>query len=201
MIVPIQLLQGFGGLAFNNRDCSGQQIESLCYFLGYLNDRGEKVVTEAVVPRQQGDGAKVDDLGIGGHDSIQWALTSSKTKERFGDSAKLLAWCHTHVRGCELSFSSVDVHSQFALEAVFGDVCGVVFQMDDALGVVGVGCFKLTQLGSEAVRACGRSGQSSTRQHGSCSHREYVQNAEEVFFHDGLQFSLTDRRFQLDNGN
>ena len=126
LLIPNSVEAAFLEIARGNFDGSGH-VETLAYFIG-VEDNGCDVVTEVIVPNQVGSASRVDDSGIDGFDSIQWALTFSKTATEYGERVKFLAWVHTHVQGCLVGFSSVDLHSQFALEQTFGNVVGIVMR-------------------------------------------------------------------------
>ena len=174
--IPKALLEAFYQEARANVDENGQHVETLGYFLGVRREGGISV-TELVIPEQCGNSAKVDDLGIFNSDTLLWAFSHSQTAKKYGEQTALYAWIHSHVGGCLAGLSSVDVHSQYAMEKTFGNVVAMVYEITRHSSLQKIGVYELTSDGRMAVERCTRSGQSGFVQHGTCASLAYFQES------------------------
>ena len=57
-------------------------------------------------------------LGVNGQNTQWWIANSSGLD---GDQV-IIAWIHSHVQGMQCCFSSIDVHSQHAMQIMYPDL-------------------------------------------------------------------------------
>ena len=93
-------------------------------------------------------------------------LTEWRKQQTNCKNTQLIAWAHSHVRNNDCFFSSVDVHNQFGYQRLDDDFFGMVFQIDHDGNSRTYNCYKLTNLGLDAVENCSYNGQ---LQHLSCN--------------------------------
>ena len=214
-IIGSNLISQFVKIAsqnFSNND--GRHIETLAFLIGYW-DIDNYIATDLIFPNQYGEAHKVEDLGnyigfkildcvfspystvpnqslilfsfilgIENEDSLPWAFETFKTERN--KTPILIAWIHSHVRGAECSFSSIDNHTQHAYSKLHREVLGLVIEIQPN-GKKGVyDFFELSKLGIEAIERCSRSKNCiTTAQHDSCTGRKFYQSAmEKVSFDD-----------------
>jgi hypothetical protein len=90
----------------------------------------------------------------------------------------LIAWIHSHVRGAECSFSSIDNHTQHAYSKLHSGVLGLVIEIlpDGKRGVYDF--FELSRFGKQIIERCNRSKHCiTTVQHDSCMGKKFYQSA------------------------
>ena len=66
-------------------------------------------------------------LGIYGEDSIPWAFQAFEEERK--KKPCLIMWIHSHVRGSECCFSSIDNHTQYAYSKYHSGVLGLVIEI------------------------------------------------------------------------
>ena len=66
-------------------------------------------------------------FGIENTDSIPWAFKTFKAERK--KKPVLVSWIHSHVRGAECYFSSIDCHTQHTYEKVHNGVLGLVVEI------------------------------------------------------------------------
>ena len=49
----------------------------------------------------------------------------------FGENKQILGWVHTHTRGVNCFFSSLDVHTQFTYQQMCSDFLGIVCELSE----------------------------------------------------------------------
>ena len=115
--ISTEITARFISVAECNYDYSGQ-IETLAFVIGFKDPSNNQITaTELLFPSQTGSAANVSDEGSFGMDSLFWCNSESQTAKKYGsDRTVLVSWIHSHVRGAECGFSSVDVHTQYALQ-------------------------------------------------------------------------------------
>ncbi len=141
-------------------------------------------------------------IGSFGCDSLQWAISQSETAKKYGTRTKIVAWIHSHVRGNTCFFSSLDIHSQYALslEATgFPGILGQVVEIKEDGTCGSTDYFELTINGHRKVAACSRSQNLSNVQHSSCSDKEMYMSVREKVNESDEKLSVTDARFCCKN--
>ena len=121
-------------------------------------------------------------LGINGSDSMVWLFEKSKLHED-SDEVCLVAWIHSHVRGAECNFSSIDVHAQFAYSKLYHGTVGMVVELGEDGNYVTHDIYELTEEGQEYVEHCGRTRNLSHVQHEECSSKDFYQSVKEEISH------------------
>ena len=132
-------------------------------------------------------------LGIDGKDSVPWAFQAFKDERK--KKPCLIAWIHSHVRGAECCFSSIDNHTQYAYSKVHNAVLGLVIEID-LNGKKGVeDFFEMSKSGKAAIETCSRKKDCITnQQHDSCSDRMFYQSAAHKVIFDDF-FSVNVKNF------
>ena len=91
-------------------------------------------------------------VGIGDENSIEWAFRTLKDKG--SKKPLLLAWIHSHVRGAECCFSSIDCHTQHSYSKIHKGVLGLVIEIGHD-GQKGVHEFyEMSYYGKQIVEIC-----------------------------------------------
>ena len=85
----------------------------------------------------------------------------------------LMSWIHSHVRGNECQFSSIDVHTQFSMDRLYDGITGIVIKISSDGNCDAYNVFKLTTLGQQKIYQCK---EDSTKQHGSCSSKKFYKS-------------------------
>lgn len=150
------------------------RIETLALLIGY-RDGCNVHATELLFPTQNGGPSRVSDQGSFGMDTFIWIAHHSETVKRYGSRTTLVTWIHSHVRGFEVGFSSIDMHTQYSLHTMYPEVVGHVVEIRED-GTFRDDYFVLTQCGMEAVRHCSSMYNLSSEQHSGCSNRDYFRS-------------------------
>ena len=111
----------------------------------------------------------------------------------------LIAWIHSHVRGSECGFSSIDNHTQHSFSKLYKGVLGLVIEIkkNDQRGPHDF--FELTHIGRKTIEWCSRQKNCiSTEQHDSCNERHFYQSAHGKVIFDP-SYSLKVRNFMVMN--
>ena len=117
--------------------------------------------------------------------------------EYFSEDKTVCLWIHTHVRGTLCGFSSVDVHTQFAYSMINSNVLGLVLQLDQGGFCQKYDFYDLTEHGQNVVSHCGRTKNTSSIQHESCSGPELFQSAsQKVSLDDEISIIVHDFRVE-----
>ncbi len=167
IILPAHAEQIFAKLAKENLDSGGKTVELLSFLVGKVSPEG-KVVTDMILPVQNGTSSKVDDLGICGKDSSMWMFEDSNCSKINKENFQIIAWAHTHVQGTPCGLSSIDCHTQFAYSKMFPNVSAVVLEVKDD-GSHKIDWFQLTKEGTSTVEKCCKDADLSMHQHDNCS--------------------------------
>ena len=176
-IISDDLISQFTRVAVKNTSMEdGQHLETLAFLLGY-SEYDNFIATDLIFPKQHGQAHKVDDEGINGEDTLPWSFKTLKLERR--KKPLLIAWIHSHVRGSDCGFSSIDNHMQHTLSKVHNGVLGLVIEIKKN-GQRGVyDFFEMTQIGKRSVELCSRQKTCITsEQHDSCNRREFYQTAK-----------------------
>ena len=133
--IPQAMLDCFMEMACSTVNNEGQIIETLAILVGYQDADGNGHGTHLVFPVQDATCSHVNDKGINGNDTV-WYLQEhlkSEIEEQYVNCQfKILSWIHTHVRGTNICFSSVDLHTQHVYETYYNPHCfGLVFEVKD----------------------------------------------------------------------
>ena len=91
-------------------------------------------------------------------DTTLWIQLHSDTFKKYGDSARIIAWMHTHVGGNECFFSSVDVHTQLSIQSNIPNAIGIVMEISEFNTLENVEYYKLSEFGVKHVSKCKESG-------------------------------------------
>ena len=111
----------------------------------------------------------------------------------------VIAWIHSHVRGSECSFSSIDNHTQHSFSKLHKGVLGLVIEIKKNGQKGSHDFFELTQIGRKTIERCSRQKNCiSNEQHDSCNGREFYQSAYNKVIFDP-SFSLKVRNFMSIN--
>ena len=113
--IPQAMFDCFMDMACKTVDNTGQIIETLAILVGYQDAEGNGHGTHLVFPVQEATCSHVNDRGINGQDTVWYMQEYLKPEieEHYHNSQfKILTWIHTHVRGTNICFSSVDLHTQ-----------------------------------------------------------------------------------------
>ena len=113
--IPQAMFDCFMDMACTSVDNTGQIIETLAILVGYQDAEGNGHGTHLVFPVQEATSSHVNDRGINGQDTVWYMQEYLKPEieEHYHNSQfKILTWIHTHVRGTNICFSSVDLHTQ-----------------------------------------------------------------------------------------
>ena len=126
-------------------------------------------------------------------DSITWAFQTFKDER--GKKPYLMAWIHSHVRGAECCFSSIDNHTQYAYSKVHNGVLGLVIEIKPN-GKKGVHEFyEMSRMGNQTLGLCSEQKNCITsEQHDSCNGRDLYQSASSKVLLDDF-YSLTITNF------
>ena len=115
---------------------------------------------------------------------MPWAFKKFKSENK--EPPCLIAWIHSHVRGMECSFSSIDNHTQHSYAKLHKGVLGLVIEImpNGKKGVYDF--FEMSSFGKKSIEKCSRQEDCiTTEQHESCSGREFYQSAKnKVLFDD-----------------
>ena len=109
-------------------------------------------------------------------------------------------WIHSHVRGSECGFSSIDNHTQHSFSKLHKGVLGLVIEIKKN-GQRGLyDFFELTKIGKKTIELCSRQKNcTSTEQHDSCNGLGFYQSAKNKVIFDP-SFSLQVRNFMSIDG-
>ena len=133
--IPQAMFDCFMDMACTSVDNKGKIIETLAILVGYQDADGNGHGTHLVFPVQDGTCSHVNDRGINGQDTVWYIQEYLKPEieERYHNSQfQILTWIHTHVRGTNICFSSVDLHTQHVYETYYNQHCfGLVFEVRD----------------------------------------------------------------------
>ena len=110
-----------------------------------------------------------------------------------------MSWIHSHVRGVECCFSSVDVHTQHALAKYHEEVIGMVIQLNENEKIVRHDFYEMSRQGLRHVENCNRKPNSNAlQQHASCYNTNLYRSASnKVMMHDDVGLKV--HNFMLPN--
>ena len=111
--------------------------------------------------------------GVNGQNTQWWIANSSGLD---GDQV-IIAWIHSHVQGMQCCFSSIDVHSQHAMQMMYPGSFGIVMEVKKCSEIGKTDAFVLTDHGLARVLSCNLNNLShSGAQHESCSRSDLYQS-------------------------
>ena len=151
-IISDDLISQFTRVAVKNTSMEdGQHLETLAFLLGH-SECDNFIATDLIFPKQHGQAHKVDDEGIEGEDSLPWSFKTLKLER--GEKPVLIAWIHSHVRGSDCGFSSIDNHTQHSFSKLHKGVLGLVIEIkkNDQRGPHDF--FELTKIGRKTIEIC-----------------------------------------------
>ena len=132
-------------------------------------------------------------LGIEDMDSLTWAFQTFKNER--GKKPYLMAWIHSHVRGAECYFSSIDNHTQYAYSKVHNGVLGLVIEIKPNGKKGAHEFYEMSRIGNQTIGLCSRQNNCITsEQHDSCHGKELYQSADSKVLLDDF-YSLTITNF------
>ena len=151
-IIPSDLLKQFGQVSTKNHSKhDGRTIETLGFLLGYKTD-DNIIGTVLIFPEQEGTCGHVDDKGIEGEDSLDWAFKALRSEGKMEPC--LVAWIHTHVSNVKCGFSSIDSHTQYTYSKIHDEVLGLVIEVNNnKIGQYDF--FEITRQGKRFLEMCG----------------------------------------------
>ena len=114
------------------------------------------------------------------HDTGAWIVWSSQIAEKHGENVAVVSWVHSHVRGIACSFSSIDMHAQYAYNKHFPGILGLVFQIGLNGDLQKFDFYSLTGIGTAAVGRCSRSRNLSRHLHEECKSDSFYQSQKNL---------------------
>ena len=124
-------------------------------------------------------------VGIENTDSIPWAFNNFKAERK--KKPVLVSWIHSHVRGAECCFSSIDCHTQHTYEKIHNGILGLVVEIMDNCQKGVHHFFEMTEIGKKTVELCSRRKSCNSReQHESCMGRDLYQSADSKVIPDSF---------------
>ena len=110
-----------------------------------------------------------------------------------------MSWIHSHVRGVECCFSSIDVHTQHTFAKIHEEVIGMVIQLNENEEIVHYDFYEMSRQGLRYVENCSRKKNCNTRQqHDSCYNTNLYKTAsDKVMLHDDVGLKV--QNFMLPN--
>ena len=191
-IIPKELVRKFLEVAGKNLSSEDERhVETLAFLIGY-REEGNRIATNLIFPNQKCLPGAVIDRGINGEDSMEWVYHSSNLAKK-KEKPELMAWIHSHVRGSECGFSSIDVHTQYTYNLVYNGILGIVVEIDESGDYKTHDIFELTEKGNALVAKCSKKKNCKTDvQHDSCSHKEFFESCkdEKVLYHDDTSLKI-----------
>ena len=113
-------------------------------------------------------------LGCGDEpDTCAWIIWSSNIAKRNGKEVSVISWVHSHVRGIAVSFSSIDVHTQYVYNKTFPGILGLVFQIGLQGECQTYDFFSLTGIGTAVVGRCSETKNMARHLHEECNNNLY----------------------------
>ena len=98
-----------------------------------------------------------------------WISNNSKTMSK--GNGTYCAWIHSHVRGNQCFFSSVDLHTQYAFELTVPHILGLVIELN-ASEMVSFDFYKLSESGKSHIANCN----ATNGLHPECSSSQFYQS-------------------------
>ena len=130
-IIAKELVKKFLEVASKNLSSQDQKhVETLAYLVGY-SEEDNIIATHLIFPDQKCLPGAVIDKGINAAESMEWIFHQSDIAKS-DNNPKIMAWIHSHVRGSECGFSSIDVHTQYAFSRIYNGILGMVVEIDKA---------------------------------------------------------------------
>ena len=185
-IIPSDLLRQFGQVSsINHSKHDGRTIETLGFLLGYKTD-DNFIGTDLIFPEQEATCSHVDDKGIQGEDSLDWAFKALRSEGKMEPC--LIAWIHTHVENVKCGFSSIDNHTQHTYSKLHDGVLGLVIEVLENNKTGEYDFFEITRQGKRFLEKCSRQKDCNTmEQHESCNNTNFYKSVkDQVMFDDSL---------------
>ena len=87
-------------------------------------------------------------------DTINSKEMPGEIEHLFGENKQILGWVHTHTRGVNCFFSSLDVHTQFTYQQMCSDFLGIVCELSEDNFFINQDYYNLTDEGMTNVLNC-----------------------------------------------
>ena len=104
-------------------------------------------------------------------------MFSQSATAKAGREVKIVSWIHSHVRGNQCFFSSVDVHTQLSMNFLFPQITGIVVEIGNDGQCIKYDSYSLTHLGEKEVKSCARSHSFGSELHHNCSNQDFYHSS------------------------
>ena len=147
----------------NKCERESRHLETLAFLIGKTDESNVIEISGLLYPDQIGHPMSVDSKNTFNNEELPEEIES-----KFGKDKKMVGWIHTHVRGVNCFFSSIDVHSQFHYQQTFKGFIGIVCQLTEDNFFIDRDFFKLTNQGIDNVKKCIAKHGNNNQQHNDC---------------------------------